>query len=170
MKKIVWTGLVTVMILIFTALIGLRELTYAQMPDLKEAAAHALDHSALFKIDRVKMYTGGPKCYVFFGEDKLGRKLIVFAEKDSVLGIEYLDNGLKEEAVADIARKQFGFAEIESLVPGIMDPNRKGPLFAGAKYVWEIYGTNAKGEKQYTYLDFYQGKEVWTYQLKPVKQ
>jgi uncharacterized protein YpmB len=169
MKKIVWTGLVTVAIVTFAALFGLRELTYAQMPDLKAAAAYALDHSALFKIDRVKMYTGGPQSYVFWGEDKLGRKLIVFAGKESVLGIEYLDSGLKEEKVSEIARQQFGFTDIESLVPGIIDPNRKGPLQTDAKYVWEIYGTNTEGEKQYTYLDFYQGKKVWTYQLKPVK-
>lgn len=167
MKKLVWTGLISVAIFVLAALFGLRELTYAQMPDLKEAAAYALDHSALVKLDRVKVYTGGPKCYVFYGEDKLERKLITFATKDSVLGLEYLDKGLKEEQVAEKARQSYGFSTIGSITPGIVDPREKGPLQGKAQFVWEVYGTNAKGEKQYTYLDFYQGQELWNYVLKP---
>ncbi|WP_018133296.1 hypothetical protein [Effusibacillus pohliae] len=171
MKKVLWIGLLVALVLFGGALFGLKELTYAQMPDLNDAAQTALDHSVLYQIDFVKLYTGGPKCYAFFGKDKLGRQVIVFATKDKVLGSEYQDKGLTAAKAEETARQTFGYTLIDSVTPGIMDRNSKQPFAdkTSGKFLWEIYGTNKQGQKQYTYLDFYTGKELATYVLKPIR-
>lgn len=168
MKKILWTSVLVVGALIFGSLFLLRELTYAQMPDLKTAARIALDHSAIVRIESVQPYTGGPYCYAFSGRDKLGREMIVFANKDKVLGFEYREKGLPMEKVEQKARQEAGFAEVKRIVPGVSDPNANRSLAekASGNYVWEIYGTNSQGQKQYAYLDFYTGNVIRTYVLK----
>lgn len=168
MKKYIWTSLILIALVGSGALFGLRQLTYAQMPDLKTAAAFVLDHSALYKIDDVKEYTGGPRCYVFLGKDKLDKQLIVFATKDKVMGMEYQSKGITEEKAKTIAL-QMGFQKVDSVIPGMVDPNQLSPIKAEGKFLWEIYGTNKNGQKQYSYLDFYKGKELWSYVLNPAK-
>ncbi|MFC4768985.1 hypothetical protein [Effusibacillus consociatus] len=171
MKKIVWTSLLVVVTLIFGSLFLLRELTAAQMPDLKTAARIAVNNSALQRIDSAQPYTGGPFCYVLTGQDKLGRAMMVFATKDKVLGSEYLDKGLSAADAEQKARQASGYSEINTVTPGIIDPNDKNS-FAGkasGRFVWEIYGINAQGQKLYTYLDFYNGNVLSSYTLQQTK-
>ena len=165
MKKIVWTSLLIVILLISGALFLLRELTYAQMPDLKVSARVALDNSAMAKINSVKPSAGSSESYVFLGQDKLGRALMVFATKDRVLGSEYQDKGLSVAKAEEKARQLIGYKEVSKLAPGILDPADALSEKASGKFVWEVYGINSNNRRQYAYLDFYTGDLLWTYTL-----
>jgi uncharacterized protein YpmB len=168
MKKFVWTGLAVVTVLVSGALFLLRELTYAQMPDLETAAQTALNQSALVRIESAVPYTGGPFCYVLFGQDKLGRAMMVFATKEKVLGFEYRDKGLTSEKAEQFARQNSGYTKIQHITPGIIDSSMKNSFAdkAAGKFVWEIYGTNSQGQLVYTYLDFYTGNVIGSFSLK----
>lgn len=164
MKKIVFSSLLVIALVVTGALFALRELTYAQMPDLDTAAQKALNTSPMNHIDKVTPYTGGPLCYAFFGTDKLGRQMVVFATKDKVFGAEFLDKGLQEAQAQQKAIQASSLQKIAKTTPGIVDETSKPlPNKPSGKFVWEVFGTNTKGEKQYTYLDFYNGNVLGTY-------
>ncbi|BCJ85438.1 hypothetical protein [Effusibacillus dendaii] len=166
MRKILFYSLSVCAIVIIGTLFLLRQLTYAQMPDLQSAAQTAVDHSALFQIVSAEVYSNGPSCFVFTGTDKLGREMIVVSSKDRVLGSEYTDKGLKRSVLEDKARAN-GFQRIDRMTLGIVDPNGPNPFKSNGTTTlfWEIYGVNQQGKRQYSYLDFYTGNLLATYSL-----
>ncbi|GAX89778.1 DUF5590 domain-containing protein [Effusibacillus lacus] len=171
MKKVIWTGLLAIAVLLVGAFFLIKEITHAQMPDLETAARLALDHSALNQVEGYEQYTGGPTCYVFLGKDKLGRSMMVFSTKERVLGSEYLDKGVTGSAAEDKARKEAGLTEIIKTTPGLVDSLMKNPSAgkASGRFLWEVYGASPQGQKKYVYLDFYTGNVIATYVLKPTE-
>lgn len=168
MKKWIFYIVVTLSIIAGGSAYAMNEIIHAQMPGLNDASKLVLQRTTMETIENAQDYTGPISSFVFFGTDKLQRPMWAFATKGKVLGSVYQSEGLSRSQAENIALKNQYLQKVIRSTPGMTDPNRKNILSQATSgaFIWELYGIDSNKQYKYVYLDFYNGKVIWQYELK----
>ncbi|MGG3450006.1 DUF5590 domain-containing protein [Domibacillus aminovorans] len=147
-----WLLIIGVPILVVALIIGIMY-NNAQKPYEKEKATavqEVKEKAALTEVEEVYLYKSTDVFYAATGKDENGKNVAVWIAQDgkSEPIIKPLDTGVTEKEARNLFKKEAGNAEILSLTLGI---EKETP-------VWLFTFENEKGNLNYYYLSFTNGK------------
>lgn len=157
-KMLVWSALAVLLVAV-GLFIFFDSIIAKEWDDKRQAVLRAYQDTMMVKADRVEPFVGDKPYVVVFGEDKLGKKMIVWVGPEQEIEARYQEEGLTEEAVRLAAANTAPGTRIERATPGILD----------GELVWEVYGQRQRDDGGstyfYEYYRFSDGAHLDTYRL-----
>lgn len=157
-KKIIGGALLAVFALLLGLYIFADSIIAKEWDDKKEAVLKAYQESMLVKAERVEPFVGAEPYIIVYGEDKLGKKMIVWVS-DTETHSEYESAGVSSDSVRDKLMAQDPSTDIIRITPGKLEND----------YVWEAYYERKQADGKtghfYDYYRFSDGGHIDTYRL-----
>lgn len=157
-KKIVW-GAMLLLLAVMAGFVAFVEIVSAPVREENRAAVlEAYNSTVLMKAIKAERFVGDQPYTVIWGEDKLGRPLLVWVGEDRIHA-EYADHGISRDELKAKVAALYPDITILRMTPGIL----------GEEYIWEVYskrtGPDGKRHYYYDYFRFSDGEHLETYWL-----
>jgi uncharacterized protein YpmB len=157
-KKLIGGAVLAVFALLLGLYIFADSIIAKEWDDKREAVRRAYKESMLVKADRVEPFVGAEPYIIVFGQDKLGKKMIVWVSETSIHS-EYEADGITADGVTEKVKASAPDTKIMRITPGTLEED----------YVWEVYyqrkQEDGKTGSFYEYYRFSDGTYLDTYRL-----
>ena len=124
-----------------------------------QAAQYALDNSPLNTIEKHDVFTASGAQEVFFGRDVFGRPWYTFVVGSPFTVQSVPAGGLQTSSRIRIIARQHNIHPA-AIHLGYLAPSTRTAFHTRTDVAWEVDGTNAAGQRVYTYFNAWTGQEI----------
>lgn len=156
-KVYIYGVLITIVVLIVALYKFVDTIIQGEWDEKKAAVEKAYQETMLAKAVRVEPYVGDTPYMIVYGEDRIGKPMIVWVSETAVYS-EYEENGIGADDVASKLKQTDPATEIIRITPGRLSED----------LVWEAYYKRELEGKAHHFYDYYRfsdGSHLDTYQL-----
>jgi uncharacterized protein YpmB len=157
--KITAAVILTAALLLFLGILFFNSVQEKEWQVQREAVQTAYQKTTLTKASKVEKFVGEQAYTIIHGEDKIGKKLIVWVGENQIYS-QMAADGVTSEQIKAFTLARQPTANIRRMIPGVWNGN----------LVWEVFYKTAAEETNpdryyYDYYSFKDGTWMDTYRL-----